>query len=166
MESTKVKQLNKLAQAKITKVIVNVGIGKIAGEKKTIAQLEKDIATITGQKGVQRASNKSIAGFKLRAGMIVGYMVTLRGKRMNDFLTRLINVALPRIRDFKGLSVKSFDKQGNYNIGIREHVIFPEINYDDIEKNFGFNITICTTAKSVDDAISLLKGLGMPFKEN
>lgn len=166
MNEKETPKLNKFAQAKITKVVVNIGIGRISGDKKAISQTEKDITKITGQKGIMRQAKKSIAGFKLREGMLVGYMVTLRGKRMNDFISRLVNIAIPRIRDFKGLSNKGFDQQGNYNLGIKEHIIFPEINYDEVDKTYGFNITVCTSAKTNEDALNLLKTTGFPFKES
>jgi len=152
---------------KLEKVVVTTGIGKIQGDKKKVALIADRLAKITGQKPKQNAAKMSVAGFKLREGNIIGYQVTLRGARMNDFLDKLINVALPRTRDFRGLSASSIDEMGNYNMGIKEHTIFPETSDEDINDVFGLGITIVTTATTKKEAEALLRGIGMPLrKEN
>jgi large subunit ribosomal protein L5 len=151
---------------KVAKVTINRGLGEAASNAKALEASLKEIATIAGQKPVVTRAKKAIAGFKLRQGMPVGIMVTLRSDRMYSFLERLINLALPRIRDFRGLSPKSFDGRGNYSLGIREQLIFPEIEYDSIDQIRGMDISIITTAKSDEEGRALLKEMGMPFRDN
>ncbi|MBK4732909.1 50S ribosomal protein L5 [Oxynema sp. CENA135] len=148
---------------KLVKVTVNRGLGEASQNAKALESSINEIATITGQKPVVTRAKKAIAGFKLRQGMPVGVMVTLRGDRMYSFLTRLINLALPRIRDFRGVSPKSFDGRGNYTLGLREQLIFPEIDYDGIDQIRGMDITIVTTANTDEEGRALLKEMGMPF---
>lgn len=149
---------------KIEKVVVNMGTGEAAHDSKILDGAMRDLSTITGQRPYVRRAKKSIAGFKLREGMSVGCAVTLRGNMMYEFIDRLISVAIPRIRDFKGLNPKSFDGKGNFTMGVDEQLIFPEIDYDSIDRIRGMNITIVTTANNNEDALALLKGLGLPFK--
>ena len=148
---------------KIDKVVVNVGCGDARDNAKAIEAVVKDISTITGQKAVITKARKSVANFKLRTGMPVGVKVTLRQDRMWEFLDRLLNVALPRVRDFRGISANSFDGRGNYALGLKEQLVFPEIDYDKIEKIRGMDIVICTTANSDEEARELLAYLGAPF---
>ena len=148
---------------KIKKIIVNMGIGEAKDDSKIIDKAVEDLSLITGQKAVKTKSKKAISGFKIRAGMPLGSKVTLRNKIMYEFLDRLINIAIPRIRDFRGLNSKSFDGKGNFSFGIKEHVIFPEINFDKIDKVKGMDITICTSAKNDQEALELLKSFNMPF---
>lgn len=149
---------------KITKIVVNLGLGKILRDSKDdLKKITSDVGVIVGQKPVVTKAKKAISNFKTRAGMPVGLMVTLRGAKMYEFLDRLINIALPQVRDFHGLSKKSFDGNGNYNIGIREHIIFPEVAKDDIKNIFGMEISIATTAKNNEEAYKLLKNMGMPI---
>jgi large subunit ribosomal protein L5 len=155
---------NPMQVPKIEKVVVNMGLGEAISNNKLIEQGEEQMMAITGQKGVVTRSRKSIANFKLRENQPIGVMTTLRSARMYEFLDRLMSMALPRVRDFKGVSTKSFDGKGNYTLGIREQIIFPEINYDKIEKIKGMNITIVTTAKSDEEGRALLKHMGMPFR--
>lgn len=155
---------NTMGVPKIEKVVINVGMGKATQDVKLLDAAAKEIAVITGQKPVITRAKKSIAGFKLREGMPVGCTVTLRGNRMYEFLDRLMNVALPRIRDFKGVSPKSFDGRGNYTIGIKEQFIFPEIEYDKVVSVHGMDIIIVTTAKTDEEGKNLLSLLGMPFR--
>jgi len=157
---------NVMAIPKIEKVVVNVGIGKVIKEKKILEKIEEDIKKITGQMPVARKAKKSIAGFKLREGMNVGLMVTLHGKRMYDFIDRLISIALPRSRDFRGISVKSFDECGNLNMGIKEQNIFPETTYETLKDIFGFQVTITTTSKTKKEGLELLKLFGFPIKKD
>lgn len=149
----------------ITKVVVNMGVGEAAQNSKLIDGAVTDMTAITGQKPVITRARKSIANFKLRDGMPVGCRVTLRGDQMWEFLDRLVNIALPRIRDFKGVSPKSFDGRGNYTLGIREQIIFPEIEYDKVDKVRGMDITICTTANTNDEGRALLREFSMPFRK-
>lgn len=151
---------------KITKVIVNVGAGEAVQNVKCLDVIQEYLMNITGQKPVVCKAKKSIANFKLREGHPIGVKVTLRNQNMYDFLERLINVALPRVRDFKGISRKAFDGAGNYSLGIREQLIFPEVKFDEIDKVRGMNITIVTTAKTNDEARTLLASLGLPFRKN
>ncbi|HEY9710654.1 MAG TPA: 50S ribosomal protein L5 [Oculatellaceae cyanobacterium] len=151
---------------KVVKVTVNRGLGEASQNAKAMESSLNEIATITGQKPVVTRAKKAIAGFKIRQGMPVGVMVTLRSGRMYSFLDRLINLALPRIRDFRGVSPKSFDGCGNYTLGIREQLIFPEVEYDSIDQIRGMDISIITTAKTDEEGRALLKELGMPFREN
>jgi large subunit ribosomal protein L5 len=150
---------------KIEKIVLNMGLGEAIQNAKILDTASEDLKLISGQKPVITRARKSIAAFKLRKGMPIGCMVTLRGDRMYDFLEKLIHVALPRIRDFRGVSPKSFDGRGNYTIGIKEHIIFPEIDYDKVDKIKGLNVTITTTAKTDEEARALLEGFGMPFRK-
>ncbi len=149
---------------KVTKVVVNRGIGEAVSNPKGLDAAIEEIAVITGQKPLATKAKKSISNFKLRAKQTIGCKVTLRGKRMYQFLDKLINICLPRIRDFKGVSPKAFDGRGNYTLGITEQLIFPEINYDKVDKVRGMDITICTSAKDDDSARALIKYMGMPFR--
>lgn len=155
---------NPLETPCIEKVVVSTGIGKVQ-DKNKIKLIQERLAKITGQKTAARPAKKSIAAFKLREGDVIGYQVTLRGKRMNDFLDRLINIALPRTRDFRGLRVSSIDEMGNCTIGVLEHTIFPETADEDLKDVFGFAITIVTTAKTKKEAEALLRHLGFPFQK-
>ena len=148
----------------LTKIVVNMGVGEASQNSKAIEGALTDMTTITGQKPVITRARKSIANFKLRDGMAVGCRVTLRGDQMWEFLDRLVNIALPRIRDFKGVSPKSFDGRGNYTLGLKEQIIFPEIEYDQVDKIRGMDITICTTANTNDEGRALLKQFSMPFR--
>ena len=155
---------NPMAVPRLHKVVVNMGLGEATQNAKLLDPLSNDLAQIAGQKPVITRAKKSIAAFKVRAGMPIGAMVTLRGDRMYEFLDRLINVALPRVRDFRGVSTKSFDGRGNYTLGLRDQLIFPEIDYSKVDKLKGMNVTIVTTAGSDDQARALLRHLGMPFR--
>lgn len=150
---------------KIEKVVVNMGLGEAIQNVKILDSASVELAAITGQKPVITKAKKSIASFKLRQGMPIGCMVTLRRERMYEFLDRLLNVSLARVRDFKGVSAKAFDGQGNYTLGVKEQLIFPEINYDQIDKIKGLNISIVTSAKTDEEGRALLKHFGMPFKK-
>ncbi len=150
---------------KLEKIVLNVGMGEAHSNPNLLNSVLQELGLITGQKAVKTVARKSIANFKIREGYDVGARVTLRGDMMYEFLDRLINIALPRVRDFKGLSNKSFDTNGNYNFSIMEQIIFPEINFDKTEKIHGINITIVTTAKTKEEAFALLKEFKMPFKE-
>lgn len=150
---------------RLEKIVVNMGLGEGTQDPKLVEAAAKDMGTITGQKPSIRKAKKSIATFKLRAGVPIGCMVTLRGDIMYEFLDRLVNVAVPRIRDFKGVPTKSFDGRGNYTLGVKEQIIFPEINYDKIVKVFGMDITIVTSAKTDEEAKELLSLMGMPFQQ-
>ncbi len=156
---------NIMQTPKLNKVVINVGLGEAVQNPKTIDSAVEDIMTIAGQKPVVTRAKKSIAAFKLRAGMPIGVKVTLRGKRMYEFVDRLLNVALPRVRDFQGVSAKAFDGRGNYTLGIKEQLIFPEINYDKVDKIRGMDIVFVTTANTDEEAKELLKGFGMPFRD-
>jgi large subunit ribosomal protein L5 len=156
---------NPMAVPKIEKVVVNMGMGEAISNSKILDVAVEEIRQVTGQKPVITKAKKSIASFKLRQGMNIGAMVTLRGDRMYEFLDRLLNVALPRVRDFRGVSAKAFDGRGNYTLGIREQLIFPEIDFNKVDKTRGMNITIVTTAKTDEQARALLKALGMPFRQ-
>ena len=149
---------------KLIKVVLNVGLGEAIQNSKLLDSAVDELGIITGQKAVITKAKRSIATFKIREGMSIGCTVTLRRSRMYEFYDRLVNVAIPRVRDFKGVSSKSFDGKGNYSIGVKEQIIFPEINYDRIEKIRGLNISIATTAKTDEEGYSLLKHLGMPFR--
>ena len=150
---------------KIEKIVLNMGIGEAKDDSKLTDKAVEDLTLISGQKAIKTKAKKAISGFKIRSGMPLGAMVTLRNKIMYEFLDRLINIALPRIRDFRGLNTKSFDGNGNFSIGIKEHIIFPEINFDKIDKVRGLDIIICTSAKSNNEALELLKAFNMPFKD-
>jgi large subunit ribosomal protein L5 len=149
---------------KISKIVLNIGLGEAVRDAKVIDAATRDMTKIAGQKPIVTKAKKSIATFKLREGMPIGCAVTLRGNRMYEFYDRLVNFSLPRIRDFRGLSDKSFDGRGNYTTGIKEQIIFPEIEYDKIDKIRGMNITVCTTASTDEEAKALLKHMGMPFR--
>lgn len=149
----------------LEKIVVNVGLGEAAANPKLLDKAAEEVAAITGQKPSIRRARKSVANFKLRQGQAIGCMVTLRGNRMWEFLDRLLSVSLPRVRDFKGLSPKAFDGRGNYSLGIREQIIFPEIQYDEVEHITGLNVTMCTTAKNDAEGRALLGHLGMPFRQ-
>ncbi|MEB3293252.1 MAG: 50S ribosomal protein L5 [Synechococcales bacterium] len=151
---------------KLVKVTVNRGLGEASQNAKALESSIQEIATITGQRPVVTRAKKAIAGFKIRQGMPVGVMVTLRSERMYAFLDRLINLALPRIRDFRGISPKSFDGRGNYTLGLREQLIFPEVDYDSIDQIRGMDISIITTANTDEEGRALLKAFGMPFRDN
>ena len=150
---------------RIEKVVVNMGLGEASSNAKILDVATEELRAITGQKPVVTKAKKSIAAFKLREGMNIGTMVTLRGDRMYEFLDRLISVALPRVRDFRGISGKAFDGRGNYTLGVREQLIFPEIDFNKVDKTRGMNISIVTTAENDEQARSLLKSLGMPFRQ-
>jgi large subunit ribosomal protein L5 len=156
---------NPMQLPRIEKVVLNMGLGEAIQNGKIIDSASNELMLISGQKPLVRRAKKSIATFKLREGMPIGCMVTLRGIRMYDFLTKLINIAIPRIRDFRGISPKAFDGRGNYTLGIKEHLIFPEIDYDKIDKIKGLNITIVTTAETDEEGRFLLASLGMPFRK-
>jgi large subunit ribosomal protein L5 len=151
---------------KLTKININRGLGEASQNAKALEASIKEIATITGQRPVVTRARKAIAGFKIREGMPVGMMVTLRGERMYAFLDRFVNLALPRIRDFRGVSPKSFDGRGNYTMGLREQLIFPEVEYDSVDQVRGMDISIITTANTDEEGRALLKEFGMPFREN
>ena len=156
---------NPMAVPKIEKIIVNMGLGEASANAKILDVATEELKAITGQKPVVTKAKKSIAAFKLRQGMSIGTMVTLRGERMYEFLDRLISVALPRVRDFRGISGKAFDGRGNYTLGVREQLIFPEIDFNKVDKTRGMNISIVTTARTDEEARSLLKSMGMPFRQ-
>ncbi len=156
---------NPMAIPRIEKIIVNMGMGEAISNSKILDVAVEELRVITGQKPVITKAKKSIASFKLRQGMNIGTMVTLRGERMYEFLDRLISVALPRVRDFRGISGKAFDGRGNYTLGIREQLIFPEIDFNKVDKTRGMNISIVTTAKNDEQSRALLKALGMPFRQ-
>jgi large subunit ribosomal protein L5 len=155
---------NKMEVPRLEKIVINMGLGEAIQNIKILDSAVQELSQITGQKPVITKARKSIAQFKLRTGMPIGCMVTLRKERMHEFYYRLVNVALPRVRDFKGVSGKSFDGRGNYALGIREQLIFPEIHYDKIDKVKGMNIVIVTTAKTDEEGMELLRLLGMPFR--
>ncbi len=148
---------------RITKITLNMGVGEAKNDAKQLDQAVEELTTIAGQRAQIRRARKSVAQFKIREGMPIGAKVTLRGDRMYEFLDRLISIALPRIRDFRGLNPRSFDGRGNYSLGVREQIIFPEINYDDIQQVRGLDVTITTTAETDDHARALLLAIGMPF---
>ena len=163
MKELGIKNVNALP--KIKKVSINVGIGSYLAGSKDYSQVMENVTLIAGQKGVLRKARMSVSNFKLREGMPVGISVTLRGKKMDDFLTKLVNIVLPRVRDFRGISAKSFDKQGNYSLGLKEYTVFPEVNPDDVIKIHGLQVTIETTASTQYEGYLLLKKLGFPFKD-
>ncbi len=156
---------NVMEVPRVQKVVVNIGAGEALDNPKALEAAVADLTTIVGQKPISTKARKSIANFKLRQGQAIGAAVTLRSDRMYEFVDRLINVALPRVRDFKGVSSKAFDGKGNYTLGIREQLIFPEINYDQIEKVKGLNISFVTTAKNDEQGLALLRHFGMPFRQ-
>ncbi|MCL5980976.1 MAG: 50S ribosomal protein L5 [Firmicutes bacterium] len=155
---------NTLQAPRLEKVVINMGVGEAKENSKILDAALKDLSLIAGQRPIITRAKKSVASFKIREGMSIGCKVTLRGARMYYFLDKLFNIALPRVRDFRGVSPKSFDGRGNYTLGLREQLIFPEINYDQVEKVRGMDIVIVTTAKSDEEARELLRGLGMPFR--
>lgn len=155
---------NVMQAPKLSKIVLNMGLGEAIQNIKILDSAMEELGLITGQKPVVRRARKSIAAFKLRAGMPVGCTVTLRADRMYDMFTRLVNVALPRVRDFRGVSGKAFDGRGNYTLGIKEHIIFPEIDYDKIDKIKGLNVTVVTTAETDEEGKELLRLMGMPFR--
>ncbi len=150
---------------RLQKIVVNIGLGEAAQNPKLLDRATEELGVITGQKPVVRRARKSIANFKLRQGQPIGCTVTLRGDRMWEFLDRLVNVSLPRVRDFKGVSEKSFDGRGNFSLGVREQIIFPEVDYDKVERITGVNVTLCTSASNDAEGRSLLSHLGMPFRQ-
>ena len=154
---------NVMAVPKLTKVVINMGVGEALTDKKHLESAVNDLESIAGQKAVITKAKKSVASFKLREGWPVGCKVTLRGDSMYDFIDRLVNIAIPRERDFRGLNPKSFDGQGNYTLGIKEHIIFPEIDYDKVQKIRGMDISITTSARNDNEGLSLLKELNFPF---
>ena len=149
----------------LTKIVVNIGLGEATQNPKLLDKAAEELASITGQKAVIRRARKSVANFKLRAGQAIGCKVTLRGPRMWEFFDRLVSVSLPRVRDFKGASAKSFDGRGNFSLGIREQITFPEVDYDKVERITGLNVTICTTAANDAEGRALLAHLGLPFAQ-
>ena len=164
-----IKQFNytsSMAVPRVTKVVVNMGVGDAISDGKAMDAAVDELTGITGQKPTVTRARKSIANFKLRQGMAIGCCVTLRGKRMYEFLDRLMNLALPRVRDFRGVTPKGFDGRGNYTLGVRDQLIFPEVNYAKVQKVKGMNVSIVTTARTDEEARALLTGLGMPFRKN
>lgn len=157
---------NVMAIPKIEKVVVNMGLGEATSNPKVIDAASEDLARVTGQKSAVTRARKSVAAFKVRQGMPIGAMVTLRGERMYEFLDRLVSTALPRVRDFRGISPKGFDGRGNYTMGLRDQLIFPEIDYLKVDKTRGMNVSVVTTAKSDEEARRLLQLLGFPFRAN
>ena len=157
---------NVMAVPKLEKVVINMGLGEATANAKIIDTGADELARITGQKPVTRRAKKSIAAFKVRKGMPVGTMVTLRGERMWEFLDRLMTIALPRVRDFKGVSPRGFDGRGNYTLGLRDQLLFPEIDYMKVDKARGMNVSVVTTAKTDEEARKLLQFIGMPFRQN
>ncbi|NLY54625.1 MAG: 50S ribosomal protein L5 [Firmicutes bacterium] len=156
---------NVMQTPRLEKVIINMGVGKAIGNPKVLEAAARDLATIAGQKPVITRARKSVSNFRVRQGMAIGTKVTLRGDRMYEFLDKLMNINLPRVRDFRGVSPTSFDGRGNYSLGIREQLVFPEIDYDQIEQIQGMDITIVTTARTDEEAKALLEFLGMPFRQ-
>ncbi|MHA1158063.1 MAG: 50S ribosomal protein L5 [Alphaproteobacteria bacterium] len=156
---------NPMEVPRIDKVVVNMGVGEAVADSKKLTSALADMAQITGQKPAVTYARRSIATFKLRDGMAIGGKVTLRRDRMFEFVDRLINIALPRVRDFRGLNGKSFDGRGNYAMGIKEHIVFPEINYDEVDQVWGMDVVVCTTASTDDEARALLKAFNFPFRQ-
>ncbi|MCL4387063.1 MAG: 50S ribosomal protein L5 [Patescibacteria group bacterium] len=150
---------------RVKKIVVNAGVGRAVADQKFLEFTEERLALVTGQKPIRTVSKKSIAGFKLREKMPIGVQVTLRGKRMYDFLDKLINIALPRVRDFRGIKLSAFDKKGNYSLGIRDHMVFPEISYEDQGQSFSLQVNIGTTAKNNKEAKALLEEMGFKFEK-
>ena len=157
---------NVMAIPKLTKVVVNMGVGEAIGDAKILDQAVEEMGTIVGQKPSITRAKKSIANFKLRAGMPIGCRVTLRGRMMYEFMNRLMNLALPRVRDFRGVPNKGFDGRGNYTLGLKDQLVFPEINYSKVQKVKGMNVSIVTTARTDEESRALLTHLGMPFRKN
>jgi large subunit ribosomal protein L5 len=156
---------NEMQIPRLDKIVLNMGIGEATGDSKKPSVAAEDLAMIAGQKAVVTRARKSIATFKVREEMPIGTKVTLRKERMYEFLDRLVNIALPRVRDFRGLNPKSFDGRGNYAMGIKEHIVFPEINYDKVDQVWGMDVIVCTTAKTDDEARALLKAFNFPFRQ-
>jgi large subunit ribosomal protein L5 len=156
---------NEMQIPRLDKIVINMGVGEATGDSKKPSVAAEDLALIAGQKAVVTRARKSIAGFKVRENMPIGAKVTLRKERMYEFLDRLVTIALPRVRDFRGLNPKSFDGRGNYAMGVKEHIVFPEINYDKVDQIWGMDIVVCTTAKTDDEARALLKGFNFPFRQ-
>jgi large subunit ribosomal protein L5 len=156
---------NEMMIPRLDKVVINMGVGEATGDSKKPSVAAEDLAMIAGQKPVVTRARTSIAGFKVREGMPIGAKVTLRQDRMYDFIDRLVTIALPRVRDFRGLNPKSFDGRGNFAMGVKEHIVFPEINYDKVDQIWGMDIIVCTTARSDDEARALLKALNFPFRQ-
>ena len=156
---------NPMQVPKLDKIVINMGVGEAVADRKKLDNAMADLTKITGQKPVATKARKSVANFKLRQGMPIGCKVTLRRERMYEFLDRLVNVALPRVRDFRGVSPKSFDGRGNFALGIREQIVFPEINFDEIDETRGMDIIVCTTARTDDEARALHEGFGIPFRK-
>jgi large subunit ribosomal protein L5 len=150
---------------KLEKVVINMGVGEAVNDRKKVESAAKDLSQIAGQRAVVTRARKSIAAYKLRDGMPIGCKVTLRGDRMYEFLDRLVTIALPRVKDFRGLNPKSFDGRGNYAMGLKEHIVFPEINYDDVDEVRGMDVIVCTTAQNDDEARALLRGFNFPFRQ-
>ncbi len=155
---------NAMSVPKVVKTVLNIGVGKHLKDDKMLANIEKDLALLAGQKPVPTFAKKSISGFKIRAGMKIGYKVTLRGKRMYDFISRLISIALPRTKDFRGIDLKSFDQRSALNLGILEHSVFPEIHYESLKDVFSFEIAVVTNSKKREETVELLKLMGFPIK--
>jgi large subunit ribosomal protein L5 len=156
---------NQMQVPRVDKIVLNMGVGEATADTKKVTAALADLSKIAGQKPAMTRSRKSIATFKLRENMPIGGKVTLRRDRMYEFLDRLVNIALPRVRDFRGLNPKSFDGRGNYALGIKEHIVFPEINYDEVEEVWGMDVIVCTTARNDDEARALLKALNFPFRQ-
>jgi large subunit ribosomal protein L5 len=156
---------NEMQVPRLDKIVINMGVGEATADSKKPSVAAEDLAMISGQKAVVTRARKSIAGFKVREQMPIGAKVTLRKERMYEFLDRLVTIALPRVRDFRGLNPKSFDGRGNYAMGIKEHIVFPEINYDKVDQIWGMDIVVCTTAKTDDEARALLKAFNFPFRQ-
>jgi large subunit ribosomal protein L5 len=156
---------NEMMIPRLDKIVINMGVGEATADSKKPTVAAQDLSAIAGQKAVVTRARNSIAGFKVREGMPIGAKVTLRGARMFEFMDRLVNIALPRVRDFRGLNPKSFDGRGNFAMGIKEHIVFPEINYDKVDQMWGMDIIVCTTAKTDDEARALLKEFNFPFRQ-
>jgi large subunit ribosomal protein L5 len=159
------KYANEMQIPRLDKVVINMGVGEATGDSKKPSVAAEDLAQIAGQKAVITKARNSIAGFKVRENMPIGAKVTLRKDRMYEFIDRLVTIALPRVRDFRGLNPKSFDGRGNFAMGIKEHIVFPEINYDKVDQIWGMDIIVCTTAQTDDEARALLKALNFPFRQ-
>ncbi len=150
---------------RIEKIVINMGVGEAVNDRKKVDSAAKDLTLIAGQRAVVTRARKSIATYKLREGMAIGAKVTLRGDRMYEFIDRLVTIALPRVKDFRGLNPRSFDKRGNYAMGLKEHIVFPEIDYDEVDEVRGMDVIVCTTAQSDDEARALLRGFNFPFRQ-
>jgi large subunit ribosomal protein L5 len=156
---------NAMQIPKIEKIVINMGVGEAVADRKKVDSAAKDLSMIAGQRAVITKARKAIATYKVREGMPIGAKVTLRGDRMYEFIDRLVTIALPRVKDFRGLSPRSFDGRGNYAMGLKEHIVFPEINYDEVDEVRGMDVIVCTTAKSDDEARALLRGFNFPFRQ-